>query len=153
MMAMHDQELLLCPRRRGPWSLEDVHRTLLGSSSWRDPARWPEGLPVICGGNQPELGLSNGDLGVKLGSGDAGRLLFRVIDRQGHARMHRLHPARLSALEPALALTIHRAQGSEADHVSVLWPLQEGSDYDSCLLYTAITRARGSLTLITSEPA
>ena len=153
LMAMLDQELLLCPRRRGPWSLEDVHRTLLGSSSWRDPARWPEGLPVICGGNQPELGLSNGDLGVKLGSGDAGRLLFRVIDRQGHARMHRLHPARLSALEPALALTIHRAQGSEADHVSVLWPLQEGSDYDSCLLYTAITRARGSLTLITSEPA
>ena len=153
LMAMLDQELLLCPRRRGPWSLEDVHRSLLGASSWRDPARWPEGVPVICGGNQPELGLSNGDLGVKLGSGDAGRLLFRVIDREGRARMNRLHPARLSALEPALALTIHRAQGSEAEHVSVLWPLQEGSDYDSCLLYTAITRARGNLTLITSESA
>ena len=55
-------------------------------------------------------------------------------------------------MEPALALTIHRAQGSEADTVGVLWPQGEGQDsaYDSCLLYTAITRARGSLELFLS---
>ena len=61
-----ERDLLLCPRRRGPWSLEDVHRALLGAAGWKDPLRWPEGVPVICGGNQPELGLANGDLGVKL---------------------------------------------------------------------------------------
>ena len=153
LMAELERDLLLCPRRRGPWSLEDVHRTLLGASTWRDPSRWPEGVPVICGGNQPELGLSNGDLGVKLGGGQAGRLLFRAIDGEGRGRMRRLHPARLSTLEPAAALTIHRAQGSEAENVTVLWPLEEETDYERCLLYTAITRARGSLTLLTSDSA
>ena len=44
-----ENDLLLCPRRRGPWSLEDVHRSLLGGGGWMDPLHWPEGVPVICG--------------------------------------------------------------------------------------------------------
>ena len=107
---------------------------------------------MICGGNQPELGLANGDLGLKLGTGQDSRLLFRVIDASGGAQVRRLHPARLNQVEPALALTIHRAQGSEADRVTVLWPLAEEGAYESCLLYTAMTRARGSLDLITPTP-
>ena len=148
-----ERELLLCPRRRGPWSLEDVHRGLLGAAGWMEPLRWPEGVPVICGGNQPELGLANGDLGVKLGSGEHSRVLFRVLTADGRAQVRRLHPARLTSLEPALALTIHRAQGSEADRVTVLWPplQQTNASYDNRLLYTAITRARGSLDLITAR--
>ena len=147
-----ERELLLCPRRKGPWSLNDVHRSLLGAAAANDPMAWSEGVPVISGGNQPELGLANGDLGVKLGAGEQGRVLFRVIGPDGLQQVRRLHPARLKALEPALALTIHRAQGSEADAVGVLWPQAEAQDsaYDSCLLYTAITRARGSLDLILS---
>ena len=61
-----------------------------------------------------------------------------------------------------MALTIHRAQGSEADRVTVLWPdvLDQGSHQERCLedssmddhqrrlLYTAITRARVSLDLV-----
>jgi exodeoxyribonuclease V alpha subunit len=64
----------------------------------------------------------------------------------------RLHPARIRRLEPAVALTIHRAQGSEADAVFVLWPQPldsaDSSDHDRRLLYTAITRARVSLDLM-----
>ena len=105
------------------------------------------------GGNQPELGLANGDLGVVVGRGDARRLLFRSVNSEGLVQVQRLHPARLRRLEPALALTIHRAQGSEADRVMVLWPQTldpEGcSDHDRRLLYTAITRTRASLDLVT----
>ena len=89
-----ENDLLLCPRRRGPWSLEDVHRSLLGGGGWMDPLHWPEGVPVICGGNQPELGLANGDLGVKLGSGEQSRVLFRVMAADGQPQIRRLHPAR-----------------------------------------------------------
>ena len=153
LMQLLERDLLLCPRRRGPWSLEDVHRTLLGPAAVDDPMLWPEGTPVICGGNQPDLGLSNGDLGVKIGRGASARLLFRVIDADGSALLRRLHPARITSLEPALALTIHRAQGSEADAVILLWPLQDPGDFESCLLYTAITRARASLDLITAGSA
>ena len=58
-----------------------------------------------------------------------------------------LHPARIRGVEPALALTIHKAQGSEADEVLLLWPPMEETTITS-LLYTAITRARQQLTLV-----
>ena len=153
LFALLEQDLLLCPRRRGPWSLEDVHRTLLGASAMGKVERWPIGLPVICGSNQPELGLANGDLGVAIGAGSERRLLFQVVDPEGQLEVRRLHPARLRRLEPAVALTIHRAQGSEADRVIVLWPdpLEDGpaAEHQRRLLYTAITRARASLDLVT----
>ena len=107
------------PNARGAGVFEDVHRTLLGSAGVQDPWSWPAGLPVICGSNQPELGLANGDLGVKLGAEDS-CLLFRVLAPDGSVAVRRLHPARLQRLEPAVALTIHRAQGSEAECVTVL---------------------------------
>ena len=150
-----EHDLVLCPRRQGRWSLEDVHRTLLGAAGVQDPWSWPVGLPVICGSNQPELGLANGDLGVKLGLGEGSCLLFRVLGADGSVVVRRLHPARLQRLEPAVALTIHRAQGSEADCVTVLWPHSLQSDpldrHASRLLYTAITRARDTLELITPD--
>ena len=146
-------DLLLCPRRRGTWSLEDVHRTVLGASELRNPMRWPPGVPVICGANQPELGLANGDLGVTVGRSEGLRLLFRVTGATGASQMKLLHPARVRALEPAVALTIHRAQGSEADRVTVLWPPSQDMADDRALLYTAITRARESLDLMTAVSA
>ena len=152
LLEAMEEELVLCPRRRGPWSLEDLNRSLLGETNAADPTRWPVGLPVICGGNQPELGLANGDLGVVVGRGETRRLLFRSVDGEGLVQVQRLHPARLRRLEPALALTIHRAQGSEADRVMVLWPQAldptSSSDHDRRLLYTAITRTRASLDLV-----
>ena len=152
-----ESDLVLCPRRRGPWSLEDLNRSLLGEANALDPARWPAGLPVICGGNQPELGLANGDLGVVIGRGETRRLLFRTVDGDGSVQVRRLHPARLKRVEPALALTIHRAQGSEADQVMVLWPQPleptESGDHDRRLLYTAITRTRASLDLLVVRDA
>jgi exodeoxyribonuclease V alpha subunit len=58
-----------------------------------------------------------------------------------------LHPAQLSgALEPALALTVHKAQGSEAIQVMVLLADAEA---DLRLLYTALTRAREEAWLLT----
>ena len=59
-----------------------------------------------------------------------------------------MHPAQLSgAVEPALALTVHKAQGSEAQQVMVLFPDAEG--VDGRLLYTALTRAREEAWLLT----
>ncbi|MFN5698677.1 MAG: ATP-binding domain-containing protein, partial [Cyanobacteriota bacterium] len=62
-----------------------------------------------------------------------------------------VHPAQLAgAVEPALALTVHKAQGSEAERVVVLLPAGQS---DRRLLYTALTRARRQLLLITPRLA
>ena len=87
-----------------------------------------------------------------IGRGETRRLLFRTVDAEGAVLVQRLHPARLRRLEPAIALTIHRAQGSEADRVMVLWPQPldpaDCGDHERRLLYTAITRTRASLDLL-----
>jgi exodeoxyribonuclease V alpha subunit len=134
LVAIRDQLLLLTPRHRGPWGVEAVHRELLGEATVTALAQWPSGTPVLCRRNLPSLGLSNGDLGVLVANGERW-LLF------GQEAPIWVHPAQVSgALEPALALTVHKAQGSEAQRVIVLLP---GTDpTDPRLLYTALTRAR-----------
>ena len=136
-----DSLMVLCPRRRGPWGVEAVHQRLLDGL---EPEHWPSGLPVLCRENQPELGLANGDLGVMIGRGSERRALFLSSDPSGESRHALFHPARLRHLEPALALTIHKAQGCEMDQVVLLWPALDDRQ-SSALLYTAITRAKQQL--------
>jgi len=149
-----DHLQVLCPRRRGPWGVEAVHRALLPAGGVQE---WPIGVPVLCAENQDELGLANGDRGLTVGLGEQRRLLFRSVDARGEAQLRLFHPARLKRLEPALALTIHKAQGSEADRVLVLWPdtmSDTPHDTTTALLYTAITRARQQLLLLrATDPA
>ncbi len=54
-------------------------------------------------------------------------------------------------IELAHALTIHKAQGSEFDAVAVLLPSEPIPLLTREILYTAITRARRSVTLVGSE--
>jgi len=149
-----DNLQVLCPRRRGPWGVEAVHRALLPAGGVQE---WPIGVPVLCAENQDELGLANGDRGLTVGLGEQRRLLFRSVDARGEAQLRLFHPARLKRLEPALALTVHKAQGSEADRVLVLWPdtrPEMPHDTTPALLYTAITRARQRLLLLrATDPA
>jgi exodeoxyribonuclease V alpha subunit len=108
------------------------------------PAAWPEGLPVLCTRNLPDLGLANGDVGVLVGApgSQERQLVF------GGEEPLWVHPAQLAgAAEPALALTVHKAQGSEAREVIVLLG---GDDPGPRLLYTALTRARDRALLITA---
>ena len=149
LLNILDTLMVLCPRRRGPWGVDAVHQHLLNGS---EPQRWPSGLPVLCSENQPELGLANGDLGVLVGEGVHQRALFLCSDPSGESRHALYHPARLRHLEPALALTIHKAQGCEMDKVLLLWPALDDRQ-SSSLLYTAITRAKQQLLLFADPTA
>ncbi len=146
--------LVLSPRRKGLWGVEHVHKHVLGKSYEEGLSSWPEGFPVMCGKNQPELGLANGDIGLIVGNNNTRRLLFRLVSDQGKMLIRLIHPARVLVLEPALAITIHKSQGSESKHVIILWPedlndksqnsvdsIKKNESYKVKLLYTAITRA------------
>ncbi|GDX73480.1 ATP-dependent exonuclease V subunit alpha [Cyanobium sp.] len=161
LLAQRDRLLLLTPQRRGPWGVDTLHRLLLGEAA-ADPARWPCGTPVICLRNRDDLGLANGDLGVVVGdspaTGSESSLDSKLDTKRDFQRWlvfgpdpsQRLHPAQLAgAVEPALALTVHKAQGSEAEEVIVLVP--PGEPRDPRLLYTALTRARQRVLLVTGR--
>jgi exodeoxyribonuclease V alpha subunit len=143
MLAELEGELercvLLTPVRQGRWGVEGLHRRLLGEAASRPSSQWPLGTPVLNRRNLPEQGLANGDVGVLVGGAGQRRVLFPG------GRL--LHPTRLGQAEPALALTVHKAQGSQYGTVWLLLP--PGRDWDARLLYTGLSRARHRAWLIT----
>jgi len=146
LLAERDRLLVLAPQRRGRWGIEAIHRVLLPAGG-SDSNAWPAGTPVLCCRNLPGLDLANGDLGILVerlvGATPQRRILF------GHQTPVWHHPAQLSgALEPALALTVHKAQGSEAAEVILL--LEQTDGLDPRLLYTGLTRARQQALLVTA---
>jgi len=132
--------ILLSPIRQGPWGVEGVQRALLGEALTGPVQAWPLGTPVLNRRNLSEQELANGDIGV-LVAGAGGRRL--VLFPGGRL----LHPAQLAGAEPALALTVHKAQGSQYGEVLLLLPA--GRQLDARLLYTGLTRARSSARLYT----
>ena len=143
---------LLCAHRRG---LAGVEGWTARIESWLSAdlegfapdAGWYLGRPVLVTTNDYSLRLFNGDTGVVVKR--PGGLLTAVFDRGG--RPVAVSPSRLANVETVFAMTVHKSQGSEFDHVAVVLPPMTSPLLTRELLYTAITRARTSLLLIGSE--
>ncbi len=158
-----DNLLILCPQRYGPWGVKKIHEFLLGNRFEEEVHKWGEGTPIMAKSNQPEIGLANGDVGIIIGNGEKRRFLFNVFAEEQRLVTRLINPSRLNIFDAAYAMTIHKAQGSEADQVLLLWPSTSkvsekntlknffSDDYEKRMLYTAITRAKKQLLVITNK--
>ena len=158
-----DNLLILCPQRYGPWGVNKIHEFLLGKRFEKEVHKWVEGTPIMAKSNQPEIGLANGDVGIIIGNGEKRRFLFNVFSEEQRLVTRLINPSRLNIYDAAYAMTIHKAQGSEADQVLLLWPTTSkvpeektfnkfySDDYEKRMLYTAITRAKKQLLVITNK--
>lgn len=100
------------------------------------------GTPVMVTHNDPLLHLHNGDIGLLLPDPADGRLKACFETDDPAAPLRWIAPARLPAGEPAWAMTVHKAQGSEFERVLLVLPAQVSPVLTRELLYTAVTRAR-----------
>ena len=100
--------------------------------------------------NDYGAGLFNGDTGVCWPEGARGRTRVWFPAPDGAPRP--VAPARLPAHETAWAMTVHKSQGSEFESVLLLLPPDESPLCTRELIYTGLTRARRTLTVI-AEPA
>jgi len=98
---------------------------------------------------ETDLGIFNGDIGVITAVNDGEAAL--VIDFEG--REARYTPDLLGELEPAYAVTIHKAQGSEYRAVVLAVSDVPSGLLTRGVLYTAITRARELLILVGDDKA
>ncbi len=158
-----DNLLILCPQRYGPWGVKKIHEFILGKRFEEEVHKWGEGTPIMAKSNQPEIGLANGDVGIIIGNGEKRRFLFNVFSEEQRLVTRLINPSRLNIFDAAYAMTIHKAQGSEADQVLLLWPSTSkvseektlkksfSDDYEKRMLYTAITRAKKQLLVITNK--
>ena len=155
-----NSQLILCSSNTGKWSVKDVNSIVINENEPFDFLTLEEGIPIMCVENNNELGISNGDIGVLIGENKTRRFLFRKFNKENELIFSLIDPFRLEKIVPALAVTIHKSQGSEAEKVMILWHKEHKSNkanyrsedfmffrdnYEKRLFYTGITRAKKNL--------
>ncbi|MGI5861128.1 MAG: exodeoxyribonuclease V subunit alpha [Myxococcales bacterium] len=108
------------------------------------------GEPVLMQRNDYQRGLFNGDQGVVLRVSLPGesshhfRAVFPTRDGFRPFSLEGLRPM----LQHAFAMTVHKSQGSEFDHVALMLPEDEMPLLTREVLYTGATRARRSVVFV-----
>ena len=140
-----ETQSVLCAHRHGPYGVSRWNRqfeewlALRGVRARDDYA----GRPVLVTANDTRRRLFNGDLGVCVTVDGVERVAF--ADTTG-PRL--LPPSQVGSVDTVHAMTIHKSQGSEFDHVVVILPPGESRLATRELLYTAVTRAREAVTIV-----
>ncbi|HEX7738951.1 MAG TPA: exodeoxyribonuclease V subunit alpha [Marmoricola sp.] len=150
-VAALDRHRLLCAHRDGPhgvggWN-RDIERLLTERTGVAHYEEWYPGRPVLITANDRGLGVFNGDLGVTVREPD-GRLRVHVAAPAG---IKAYAPSRLPAVETVYAMTVHKAQGSQAAVVTVVLPPEESALLTRELFYTAVTRAQERVRIVGTE--
>lgn len=144
---------LLCALRDGPYGAATLDRELEAlvrdAFDVPDGLRWFAGRMVMVTRNDESHGLFNGDVGIALiGADGALRVWFDSVDGDGRRSARAILPNLLPEHEGALAITIHKSQGSEYRDVAVVLPPDVGNPVLSReLLYTGASRAKQSLAI------
>ena len=140
---------VLTALREGPSGSTELNARIADALQPGQPAgRGFDGLLLMITANSARHGLFNGDVGVMRvdADGDA-RVWFDGVDGP-----RSWPPSALPKHEPAYALTVHKAQGSEFDRVLLVLPEASSRVLSRELLYTGLTRAKTALTLWAREP-
>lgn len=134
---------ILTALRQGPFGKENINllvEEILREEGLIVPGRRNyAGRPLMVTENDYAVRLFNGDVGVLL-EDESGTLMAFFRSEEGEIR--KISPLRLPFTEPAFAMTVHKAQGSEFDEVLFLLPARDTPILTRELLYTGISRAR-----------
>lgn len=150
-----DDFRVLCALREGPFGVAGLNAAIEQALLDRGVLRrrggeWLEGRALMVTRNDPDLGLSNGDVGLVLRApGEGGSLRAWFADGDD---LRSVAVTRLAAVETAWAMTVHKSQGSEFRHVALVLPDQPTPVLTRELVYTGITRARVHCTVAGARP-
>lgn len=143
---------ILCAHREGKNSVSELNyrleKALQNEKFINLASNWYIGRPVMITQNNATLQLYNGDIGVCLHDEHGETKVFFPRPDGG---FQGFSPARLPPCETVFAMTIHKSQGSEFEEICVFLPDYVQPILTKELLYTAITRAKKSIKLVTSE--
>ncbi|MEY8765710.1 MULTISPECIES: exodeoxyribonuclease V subunit alpha [Francisella] len=105
-----------------------------------------KGKPIMIIQNSYSLGLFNGDIGI-IWPDDTGKLRAYFDGKDAKAFSLNMLPK----YESVYVMTIHKTQGSEFDEIVIVLPAEDNEALSKQLLYTAITRAKHQLTIISEQ--
>ena len=146
---------ILCAVREGAFGTEAINRIveeILAEAGFIAPdiikSGSYAGKPLMVTANHYALKLFNGDTGVVWSDSGQGALVY-FPDETGAIRA--IARERLPEHKPVYALTIHKSQGSEFDHVLLVLPEKASPVLTRQLFYTGLTRARKSVHILAPE--
>ncbi len=159
LLAIHERRRLLTVTRgldTGAAAINArLHRAMLRRATAELAPELVPGEPVLITANDYQRGLYNGDQGVIVRVVDAdtdGAQRYRAVFRRAGELVPLPIDAVRSSLELAWAMTVHKSQGSELDHVALVLPADDLPLCTRELVYTALTRARrGAMILGTAD--
>ncbi len=144
---------VLCAVHEGPLGTQGLNQRVqaaLAQAGLLNPrSEWFAGRPVMVTRNDPGLGVSNGDVGVVLPgtAGPDGKVGLKACFLEGDT-LRMVPVGRLAHVETAFAMTVHKSQGSEFNHVVLVLPDHSAGMLTRELVYTGITRAKKRLTVV-----
>jgi exodeoxyribonuclease V alpha subunit len=156
ILSTFDQFRILCAVNEGPMGAVAINVAVEVALKSRglihDSTLWYTGKAIMLTRNQPELELSNGDVGLVLPSigseSTEHRLKAYFLAADG---VQSVALNRLDGVQTAYAMSIHKSQGSEFDHALLVLPQNMDQSLSRELLYTGITRSKTCLTIVQAQ--
>ncbi|MCO7275319.1 exodeoxyribonuclease V subunit alpha [Cellulosimicrobium cellulans] len=138
------------PAGRGRWAAQVEAWVEEATGHYATDSPWVAGRPLLVTTNDAEVGLYNGDTGVLVAEPGGVGVVAVFGDPRAplRVRTHRLPP-----VETVHAMTVHRAQGSQFERVTLVLPPATSPLLTRELLYTAVTRAQSFVRVVGSEDA
>ena len=145
-----DSFKVLSSSRKGPGGIEEINklaeRIFKRKGLIPDYDPWYIGRPVMVLKNSYDLELFNGESGVVVEIDGVRRAVFR----KGQNDFRTYPVSVLPEVETVYAMTVHKSQGSEYDEVMFIIPEREIAILSKELVYTAVTRARKKITIVSN---
>jgi len=161
---------VLCATRQGKYGVDAINEWITqailspsarqlsaGQLSAGNQCELYHGMPIMISENNYLLNLFNGDIGIlwKSKNHDNNSQLLAYFEQTSSEEAQTFKsilPSRLPKFTPVYAMTIHKTQGSEFEHVAMVLPKNSNNQLLSReLLYTGITRAKCLLTIASSQ--
>ena len=146
---------ILCAVNSGPFGVHAVNRLaeqiLRREGLIQTDREWYRGRPILVTRNDYNLSLYNGDMGITLPVPGSGSRDLQVYFAGSSGQLRRFPVYRLPEHETVYAMTVHKSQGSEFEDVVLILPDRDYPLLTRELFYTAITRARQSISVWGTE--
>lgn len=156
ILSDFDRFRILCGVREGEHGVGRANRMveeILANAGVIHPASpLYHGRGVMVTVNDHHRMLFNGDTGVLLRDREVPGG-FSLFFGDGRGGIRKIPALSAPPHETAFAVTIHKSQGSEFDHVVVILPPAGSPILSAELLYTAVTRGKRRVDLIATEQA
>ena len=149
-----NQYKVLCALKKGRKASVDAFNAIMRDEIKDDEfneLNFYDNQMIMVTQNQKELNLDNGDIGI-VRKDEQGA--YKAYFAKDEINENGIHVSMIQNFVDAYAMSIHKSQGSEFDHVLIILPDEESIHAQFLtreLLYTAVTRAKKSAIIIAPD--